>query len=187
MNPSTEDMLNAIDQVNADTIYILPNNGNIILAAQQAAHLVKDKRIVVIPSKTVPQGISAIINFTPDLPPEENEANMVEEMKRVKTAEITYAVRHTVIEDKEIEEGDIMGLGDHHILSVGKSVETTALEALRNMLDEESELVSIYYGQDISEDEADAFMEKARAICPECEVELNYGGQPIYYYMISVE
>ena len=187
MNPSTEDMLNAIDQVNADTIYILPNNGNIILAAQQAAHLVKDKRIVVIPSKTVPQGISAIINFTPDLPPEENEANMIEEMQHVKTAEITYAVRHTVIEDKEIEEGDIMGLGDHHILSVGKSVETTALEALRNMLDEESELVSIYYGQDISEDEAGAFMEKARAICPECEVELNYGGQPIYYYMISVE
>ncbi len=187
MNPSTEDMLNAIDRVNADTIYILPNNGNIILAAQQAAQLVKDKKIIVIPSRTVPQGISAIINFAPDLPSEENEANMIEEMKRVKTAEITYAVRHTVIEDKEIEEGDIMGLGDHHILSVGKSVESTALEALRNMLDEESELVSIYYGQDITEDEAGAFVEKAQEICPECEVELNYGGQPIYYYVISVE
>ncbi len=187
MNPSTEDMLNAIDQVNADTIYILPNNGNIILAAQQAAYLVKDKKIIVIPSKTVPQGISAIINFVPDLPPEENETNMIEEMKRVKTAEITYAVRHTVIEDKEIDEGDIMGLGDHHILSVGKSVETTALEALRNMLDEDSELVSIYYGQDITEDEANVFCEKARALCPGCEVELNSGGQPIYYYIISVE
>ncbi len=187
MNPSTEDMLNAIDRVNADTIYILPNNGNIILAAQQAAQLVKDKKIIVIPSRTVPQGISAIINFAPDLPSEENEANMVEEMKRVKTAEITYAVRHTLIEDKEIEEGDIMGLGDHHILSVGKSVESTALEALRNMLDEESELVSVYYGQDISEDEANAFVEKAKQLCPDCEVELNYGGQPIYYYVISVE
>ncbi len=187
MNPSTEDMLNAIDQVNADTIYILPNNGNIILAAQQAAQLVNEKKILVIPSRTVPQGISAIINFAPDLSPEENEANMIEEMKRVKTAEITYAVRHTVIEDKEIEEGDIMGLGDHHILAVGKSVETTALEALKNMLDEESELVSIYYGQDISEEEADTFAEKARSLCPGCEVELNSGGQPIYYYILSVE
>ncbi len=187
MNPSTEDMLNAIDQVNADTVYILPNNGNIILAAQQAAYLVKDKRIVVIPSKTVPQGISALINFVPGLAPEENEKNMIEEMNRVRTAEITYAVRHTIIEDKEIEEGDIMGLDDHHILSVAKSVETAALDALKEMLEEESELVSIYYGQDISEEEAGTFLKKAQALCPQCEVELNYGGQPIYYYLISVE
>ncbi len=187
MNPSTEDMLNAIDQVNADTIYILPNNSNIILAAEQAAHLVEDKKIVVLPSRTVPQGITAIINFIPDLSPEENLENMTEEMKKVKTGEITYAVRHTIIEDKEIQEGDIMGLGDHGILAVGQSVETTALETLKNMLDEESELVSVYYGQDISDEDAERFLEKVRAVCPGCEVELNNGGQPIYYYLISVE
>ena len=187
MNPSTEDMLNAIDKVNADTIFILPNNGNIILAAEQAAHLVKDKKIVVIPSKTVPQGISAIINFIPDLTAEENCENMVAEMKGVKTAQVTYAVRHTQIDGKEIQEGDIMGLGDHRILSVGKEVRETALEALRQMLDGDSELVSIYYGQDIAQETAESFLEEVQALCPDCEVELNYGGQPIYYYLISVE
>ncbi len=187
MNPSTEDMLNAIDHVNADTIYILPNNGNIILAARQAAQLVQDKRIVVIPSKTVPQGISAIINFAPDLTPEENAANMSEEMQHVKTAQITYAVRHTQIDDKEIEEGDIMGLGDHSILAVGKAVESTALDTLRAMMDEESELVSIYYGEDISREDAERFFSQVQELWPECEVELNFGGQPIYYYLISVE
>ncbi len=187
MNPSTEDMLNAIDQVNADTIYILPNNSNIILAAEQASRLAEGKRVVVIPSRTVPQGITAIINFTPDLSVEENIENMTEEMKKVKTGQITYAVRHTMIEDKEIQEGDIMGLGDQGILAVGQSVEITALETLRNMLDEESELVSVYYGQDISQEDAERFLEKVRAVCSGCEVEMNSGGQPIYYYLISVE
>ncbi len=187
MNPSTEDMLNAIDQVNADTIYILPNNSNIILAAQQATHLVEDKEIVVVPSKTVPQGIAAIINFMPDLSAEENVENMKSEMARVKTGQITYAVRDTMIDGKEIKEGDIMGIGDKEILAVGQTVADTALETLKAMIDEESELVSIYYGADISEEDAQKFAQAAGEICPGCEVELNFGGQPIYYYLMSVE
>lgn len=187
MNPSTEDMLNAIEHVNADTIYILPNNSNIILAAEQATHLVKDKKIVVVPSKTVPQGITAIINFVPDLTPEENKEVMVHEMQSVKTGQITYAVRNTMIDDIEIAEGDIMGIGDKGILTVGKSVTGTALDTLKAMIDEESELVSIYYGSDISEEEAEVFLAQAQDVCPDCEVELHSGGQPIYYYLMSVE
>lgn len=187
MNPSTEDMLNAIDHVNADTIYILPNNSNIILAAEQATHLVEDKNIVVVPSKTVPQGITAIINFAPDLSPEENKEVMIQEMKHVKTGQITYAVRNTMIGDKEIAEGDIMGIGDRGILTVGKSVENTALDTLREMIDEDSELISIYYGSEISREEANGFLEKARKEHPDCEIELHRGGQPIYYYLMSVE
>lgn len=187
MNPSTEDMLNAIDKVNAETIYILPNNSNIILAAEQATHLVEDKNIVVIPSKTVPQGITAIINFAPDMTPEENKETMIQEMKHVKTGQITYAVRNTVIDDKEIQEGDIMGIGDKGILTVGKSVEGTALDTLREMVDDDSELISIYYGSDISEAEANEFLEMAQNACPDCEIELHSGGQPIYYYLMSVE
>lgn len=187
MNPSTEDMLTAISHVNADTIYILPNNSNIILAAEQAAHLVEDKNIVVVPSKTTPQGITAIINFSPDLSPEENKEVMLQEMKHVKTGQITYAVRNTMIDDKEIAAGDIMGLGDKGILTVGKSVESTALDTLREMVDEDSELISIYYGSDISQQEADAFLEKAQEEYPGCEIELHSGGQPIYYYLMSVE
>lgn len=187
MNPSTEDMLIAIDHVNADTIYILPNNSNIILAAQQATHLVKDKNIVVVPSKTVPQGITAIINFAPDLSSEENQDVMIQEMKHVKTGQITYAVRNTMIDDKEIQEGDIMGISDKGIVSVGKSVETTALETLDAMVDEDSELISIYYGSDMNEAESETFLAKVQEAHPECEIELHSGGQPIYYYMLSVE
>lgn len=187
MNPSTEDMLNAIERVNADTIYILPNNKNIILAAEQAKSLVEGKKVIVIPSRTIPQGITAIINFAPDLSPEENEANMTEEMSRVKTGQITYAVRNTTIDDIEIEEGDIMALGDHGILSVGKEIETTALKSLEAMVEEESELITIYYGKDVSEEAASALKEKAEEQFINCEVELHSGSQPIYYYLISVE
>lgn len=187
MNPSTEDMLNAIDCVNADTVYILPNNKNIILAAQQAKSLVKNKKVMVIPSKTIPQGITAMINFVPDLSPEDNERIMTEEMKRVKTCQITYAVRNTVIDDIEIKEGDIMALGDHGILTVGKSIEATALEALKAMADEDSELVTLYYGRDINEEEASQCRDMAQKLLPDCEIELQPGGQPIYYYLISVE
>ena len=187
MNPSTEDMLNAIDHVNADTIFILPNNSNIILAAEQAAGLVKDKAIVVVPSKTVPQGITALINFAPDLSPEENQTVMSQEMRHVKTGQITYAVRNTMIDDKEISEGDIMGIGDKGILTVGKSVETTAIDTLLEMVDEDSELISIYYGSDISNEEAENFLKMAKKACPDCEIELHNGGQPIYYYLMSVE
>jgi len=187
MNPSTEDMLNAIDRVNADTIYILPNNGNIILAAEQAASLAEDKDIVVVPSKTVPQGITAIINFVPELPPKENKEAMMAEMGRVKTGQITYAVRDTVIDGKEIHAGDIMGIGDEGILCVGKSVMDTALDTLKAMVDGESELVTIYYGADIAEETAEKLLEQVEQACPGCEVELHSGGQPIYYYLISVE
>ena len=187
MNPSTEDMLNAIEKVNADIIYILPNNKNIILAAQQAKSLTKDKEIVVVPSKTVPQGITALINFAPDLSVEENTKNMVSEMSKVKTGQITYAVRNTMIDGMEIKEGDIMGIGDHGMLAVAKSVETAAIKTLAQMVDDDSELVSIYYGSDVKAQEAGALLEKAQDVCPGCEVELHEGGQPIYYYLISVE
>lgn len=187
MNPSTEDMLNAIDQVHADTVYILPNNSNIILAAEQAASMAKGKKIVVVPSKTVPQGITAIINFAPDLSPEENKAAMMEEMSKVKTGQITYAVRNTMIDDKEIKEGDIMGLGDKGILYVGSSVKETAMNTLAAMVDEESELITIYYGADIAPETAEKLLASVQEAYPDCETELHSGGQPIYYYLISVE
>ncbi|WP_044296845.1 DAK2 domain-containing protein [Robinsoniella peoriensis] len=187
MNPSTEDMLNAIDKVNADTIYILPNNKNIILAANQAKLLTKDKKIIVIPTKTVPQGITAIINYIPEKTPEENEAAMVEEIQHVKTGQITYAVRDTHIDDKEIKEGNIMGIGDHAILAVGEKLEAVANETVDLMMDDESELISIYYGEEVTEEAANELGDKFREEYPECDVEVYSGGQPIYYYVISVE
>lgn len=187
MNPSTEDMLNAIDHVNADTVYILPNNKNIILAAEQAKYLVEDKEIVVVPSKTVPQGIAAMINFIPDHSKEENLESMTEEMSRIKTGQVTYAVRNTVIDDKEIHEGDIMGIGDHGILAVSQSIEKTVIETLAAMIDEDCELVSIYYGSDVEEADAEAVLEKAQETWPQLEFELQSGGQPIYYYLLSAE
>ena len=187
MNPSTEDMLSAIEKVNADVIYILPNNKNIILAAEQAKYLVEDKKIVVVPSRTVPQGITALINFVPDQTPEENLETMKDEMARVKTGRITYAVRNTNIDGMEIHEGDIMGIGDHGMLTVGTGIETVALDSLKAMADEESELVTIYYGSDVKEEDAQALLDKAKEAFPDLEIELQNGGQPIYYYMISVE
>lgn len=187
MNPSTEDMLNAIKKVNADHIFILPNNKNIILAANQARDLTEDKEIIVIPSKTVPQGITALVNFIPDLTPEENLENMTAEMERVRTAQITYAVRNTSIDGMEIHEGDIMAIGDHGMLAVDTSVSGAAKKALEAMLDDDSELVTIYYGSDVAEEDAEAFREQAQEQFPDKEIELQYGGQPIYYYMISAE
>ena len=187
MNPSTEDMLNAIEKVNADTIFILPNNSNIILAANQAKALVEDKRIVVIPTKTVPQGITAVINYVPDLSVEENEENMVEEIKRVKTGQVTYAVRDTMIDDKEIKCGDFMGIGDKGILAVGTDMSAITLEMVDFMMDDDMELVSIYYGSDVTEDDAAALSDAITEKYPSVDVELQYGGQPIYYYVISVE
>ena len=187
MNPSTEDMLNAIDQVNADQVFILPNNKNIILAAEQAKYLVEDKEIIVVPSKTVPQGITALINFIPELSAEDNLSTMMEEMEKIKTGQITYAVRSTQIDGMEIHQGDIMGLGDQGMLAVGSSIERTAIETLKAMVDEESELISIYYGSDVKAEEAERVFAKAQKACPGCEVELHNGGQPIYYYLMSVE
>lgn len=187
MNPSTEDMLNAIDAVHADNIFILPNNKNIILAANQAKSLVEDKNVIVIPTKTTPQGITAIINFVPDQTPEENEALMTEEIKKVKTGQVTYAVRDTVINDKEIKQGNIMGIGDHDILSVGTVVEDTAREMLDHLVDDDSELISIYYGADVDEEVVGDFAAEVEEVYPDCDIEVHSGGQPIYYYIISVE
>ncbi|MCC8050623.1 MAG: DAK2 domain-containing protein [Clostridiales bacterium] len=187
MNPSTEDMLNAIAQVNAKNIFILPNNKNIILAANQAKSLTKDKNIFVIPTKTVPQGITAVISYVPEKTPDENAMIMELEIENVKTGQVTYAVRDTHIENRVISAGDIMGVGDHSILAVGKDTETVAEEMIANMITEEAELISIYYGEDMKEEEADVLRGRIEERYPDCDVELNYGGQPIYYYIVSVE
>ena len=187
MNPSTEDVLNAIDAVNADTVYVFPNNKNIILAAEQAKTLTEDKNVVVIPSKTVPQGIAALINFAYDKTPEENAEVMTAEMKKVKTGQVTYAVRDTSIDGMEIKQGNIMGLDDSTIRAVGDVIEDTAYELLVNMIDEDSELITLYYGEETTEEEAEALAQRVMAEYPSVEVEVHSGNQPIYYYVISVE
>lgn len=187
MNPSTDDMLNAIDQVNAETVFILPNNKNIILAANQTQYLVEDKEVIVIPTKTVPQGISALLNYMPDISCEQNTEAMNEAIGCVKTGQVTYAVRDTVINGMEIHQGNIMGIGDHDILSVGTIVEETALEMIDRMADEESELICIYYGSEVDEEIASEFAKSVEEKYEDCDVELHLGGQPIYYYIISVE
>jgi len=187
MNPSTEDMLNAIEQVNAEHIFILPNNKNIILAANQAQTLTEDKDIIVVPSKTVPQGITAIINYMPDADAQTNLEAMIEGIGNVKTGQVTYAVRDTHIDDKEIHEGDIMGIGDSGILAVGQSVEETTKEMLAQLVDEDTELISLYYGQDVQEESAENFAQEIEDLYPDVDVDVHSGGQPIYYYVLSVE
>ncbi len=187
MNPSTEDMLNAIDQVNAESIFILPNNKNIVLAANQAKELVEDKNIIVIPTKTVPQGITALISFIPDEDVSVNEAAMLEEIQNVKSGQVTYAVRDTHIDDKEIHEGDIMGIGDTGILAVGKDVEETTKEMLACLVDEDSELISLYYGEEITEETAESLAKEIEELYPDVDVDMHSGGQPIYYYVLAVE
>ena len=187
MNPSTEDMLAAIDAVNAEHIFILPNNKNIIMAANQAQSLTKDKDIIVIPTKTVPQGITAIINYMPEMDVKTNEETMLEEIKNVKTGQVTYAVRDTHIDDKEIREGDIMGIGDAGILSVGTSIEETTKDMLAQLVDEDSELISLYFGQEVSEEEADRLSTEIEELYPDADVDTHFGGQPIYYYVLAVE
>ena len=187
MNPSTEDMLNAIEQVNAEHIFILPNNKNIILAANQAQALTEDKDIIVVPSKTVPQGITAIINYMPDADAQTNLEAMIEGIGNVKTGQVTYAVRDTHIDDKEIHEGDIMGIGDSGILAVGQSVEETTKEMLAQLVDEDTEMISLYYGQDVQEESAENFAQEIEDLYPDVDVDVHSGGQPIYYYVLSVE
>lgn len=187
MNPSTEDMLNAISKVNADTIFIFPNNGNIILAAEQAKSLTKDKEIVVVPTKTVPQGITAIINYVSDRSSEDNLNTMIEEIANVKTGQVTYAVRNTVMDGVEIKENDIMGLDGKTILSVGNSISDVTIELAKKLIDEDSELVSLYYGEDVSSEDAQAVADAISKENPDIDVEVNSGGQPIYYYLLSVE
>ena len=187
MNPSTDDMLSAIDEVNADHIFILPNNKNIILAANQAQSLTDDKDIIVIPTKTVPQGITAIISYMPEADVDTNIEALEEAIKNVKTVQVTYAVRDTHIDDKEIHEGDIMGIGDRGILAVGQSVEETTKEMLAQLVDEESELISLYFGQDVLEEDAENFAQEVEELYPDVDVDVHMGGQPIYYYVLSVE
>lgn len=187
MNPSTEDMLNAIEHVNAKTVFILPNNKNIIMAANQAVDLVEDKQIIVIPTKTIPQGVTALVNYIPDHSAEENKEQMMAEIENVKTGQVTYAVRDTEIDGKTIKQNDFMGIGDKSILSVGTDLKATTLEMVDAMVDEESAIVSIYFGSDSDEDSANELAAAIEEKYPDVEVEVNDGGQPIYYYVISVE
>lgn len=187
MNPSTEDMLNAIDHVNAENIFILPNNKNIILAAEQAAELTEDKNIVVVPTKTIPQGITAVINFMEDKSPEENAETMADEMQNVKSGQVTYAVRDTSIDGKDIRVGDIMGIGENGIEAVGKDITATTMELLSGMIDEDTCLVSVFYGEGMKEEDAQNIADQIAEKYPDVEVEVQFGGQPVYYYILSVE
>ena len=187
MNPSTEDILNAVEHLNAETIYILPNNKNIILAAEQAAKIVEDKKVVVIPTKTIPQGITAMISLSEDRSAEENLENAIEEISNVKSAQITYAVRNTTIDDVEIHENDVMVLGDSGIIGVDKSIDSAVDKALANMIDDSSELVCLYYGEEVSEEDATKLCDELVGKYENVEFELHFGGQPVYYYFISVE
>ena len=191
MNPSTADILDAVDKVNADTVIVLPNNKNIILAANQAAIMSEDsddgKKIVVVPSKTVPQGITAIINYVPDVALDDNISAMNESLSSVSTGEVTYAVRDTVIDDVTIKQGDYMGIGDKGILGVGSDISDVTFEMLMKMMNEDKELISVYYGAEVDESDAISLRERIASNFPECDVELQYGGQPIYYYIVSAE
>ena len=187
MNPSTEDILNAIDRVHAETVFILPNNKNIILAANQAASLIKHKSVIVIPTKTIPQGITALVNFIPEKDAKDNRQRMLAEIGNVKTGQVTYAVRDTFIEDKNIKQGDYMGMGDSSILSVGRDMDVVLKDMVAQLVDEDSAIISIYYGEDTKEADAKAFASYLEETYPDCEVEVYSGGQPIYYYVISVE
>ncbi|MEG0108679.1 MAG: DAK2 domain-containing protein, partial [Lachnospiraceae bacterium] len=187
MNPSTEDVLNAIDKVNAKTIFLFPNNKNIILAANQAKDLTNNKNIIVIPTKTIPQGITAIINFMPEKDVKSNEITMISEIQNVKTGQVTYAVRDTTIDGKVIHQGDIMGIGDTGILSIGKSIDKATMKLLSHLVNAQSELISIYYGDGISETDAKRLSEEIESLYPEVDVDMHFGGQPIYYYVLAVE
>ena len=187
MNPSTDDVLKAVESVNADVVFVLPNNKNIIMAANQAAALTNDKKVVVVPTTTVPQGITAVINYMPDLDAEANKANMSEEIGTVHSAEITYAVRDTEIDNVKIHQGDIMGIGDSGILTTGKDIEDVTFESLKKIVEEDTEIISIYYGEDVAEETAEKLRARVAEQFPSCDVELQYGGQPIYYYILSAE
>ena len=187
MNPSTEDILNAAEKINADTIFVLPNNSNIILASNQAESIFEDKKLVVIPTKTIPQGITAMINFELTRNAKENEEAMLESLSTVKSGQLTYAVRDTSIDGKEIKKDNYLGLGDKGLAAVGTDMDDTALAMLAEFVDEESELISVYYGEDIDESKAEELVKKIEEKFDGVDVELQYGGQPVYYYIVSVE
>ena len=187
MNPSTEDMLEAIDHVNAENIFILPNNKNIVLAAEQAAKLTAEKNIIVLPTKTIPQGIAAMVGYMPEVDVEENKDGMTECYQNIMSGQVTYAVRDTTINGKTIRNGDIMGIDDEGIRAVGTDVAQTTLDLLSQMVDADSELISLYYGENVTGEQAEELAAKVEEMFPDVEIETNFGGQPIYYYMVSVE
>ena len=187
MNPSTEDILNAADKINAKTIYVLPNNSNIILAANQAASIVEDKELIVIPTKTVPQGITAMINFETTRSAKDNGDAMTDSLSTVKSGQLTYAVRDTSIDGKEIKKNNYLGLGDKGLAAVGTDMDETLLEMIESMMSDEAELISVYYGADVEEAAAEAVVSKIEEKFPDVDVELQFGGQPVYYYIVSVE
>ena len=187
MNPSTEDVLDAIDQVNAENIFLFPNNKNIIMAARQAQDLVREKNIIVIPSKTIPQGITALLGYDPAQNVESNQTAMMDAIANVRTAEVTYAIRDTTIDNVEIHQGDIMAVGDDGILSVGKDIEDTSLASVEKMMSDDAELISIYFGKEFSEENANRLAQKITEKFPDVDVEVNNGGQPVYYCILSVE
>ena len=186
MNPSTEDFMNAIEKMNAHNIIILPNNSNIIMAANQAKDL-SDKNIIVIPTKNVSQAFAALVNFDADLTIEENEANMVEALSTVKSGQVTYAVRNTVINDVEVNEGNIIGLGEGKLLSAGDNIDEITTNLIESLVDEDSAIITLFYGEDIKEEQAEALRESLEEKFEDIDIELYYGGQPIYYYLVSVE
>lgn len=187
MNPSTEDMLEAIDHVNAENIFILPNNKNIVLAAEQAAKLTAEKNIIVLPTKTIPQGIAAMVGYMPEVDVDENKDGMTECYQNIMSGQVTYAVRDTTINGKTIRNGDIMGIDDEGIRAVGTDVAQTTLDLLSQMVDADSELISLYYGENVTGEQAEELAAKVEEMFPDVEIETNFGGQPIYYYMVSVE
>ena len=187
MNPSTEDIVSAVEKINAKTVFVLPNNKNIIMAANQAEYLVEDKKVVVIPTKTIPQGIAALINFAPDQDADTNKESMIGELEFVKTGQVTYAVRDTMIDDKEIREGDFMGIGDSGLLSVNADINKATFEMIDAMVDDSVELLSIYYGADVTEEDANVISDYVSEKYPHCDVEVECGGQPVYYYIVSAE
>ena len=187
MNPSTEDMLNAIEKVHAENIFIFPNNKNVVLAANQAAGLCEDKNIIVLATANAPQGISAMIAFDSTMTLEDNKNNMLEAVSNVKSGQVTYAVRDTSIDGKAIHEGDIMGIGDKGLVSVGNDISDVTFDLIKDAVDEDSELISIYYGADVKKEDAEAFAARVEESFPDCDVQNYYGGQPIYYYIVSVE
>ena len=186
MNPSTEDFMKAIDSINAENIIILPNNSNIIMAANQAKAL-SEKNIIVIPSKTVPQGFASLVSFNPDASVEENEATMAEALTIVKSGQVTYAVRDTVMNDIEVKEGNFIGIGESKLLSAGENKEEITLKLIESLVDEDSAIITLFYGEDVTEEEANSFKEILEEKYEDIDIELYYGGQPIYYYLISVE
>ncbi len=187
MNPSTEDMLNAIDKVNAENIFILPNNKNVVLAANQAASLCEDKNIIVIPTANAPQGISAMIAFDSTADVDENKSSIKAAVKNVKSGQVTYSVRDTSIDGKAIKEGDIMGIGDKGLVSVGDDIEQVTFDLIADGVDDDSEVISIYNGADVSQEDADKLAARVEEAYPDVDVQCYYGGQPIYYYIVSVE